>query len=227
MRTAFFLPVFLLFITVTTEAQIRVKQPTAVQPSKTTLPKTTPPAPAPAPAPTPAPTTVASSSDYYISSVSVRVYTGTDAKEAPSMFNAELFIKPEQNPAPNSSFSGSYLLAYQMSAAKGAELRSNTNTTISMGQTYSLASGYHPDLASILKIERCNGVRFVLSYIPNFPTDAWKIDRIDLILNITYKDGTPHPFYGERVISFLNPVLLTSGTSQVSFTANGQLMTEN
>jgi len=153
------------------------------------------PAPAPAPAPPPpAPvnkTTPPASTPplvYNLTSVRVKIRTGSDNKEYPSMVTASV---NRRNPP-----AGQQIPFTQWSVTN--EMKINSITEFGMDRNSNLAG------ETRLEVYQSDGVRLYIRYAPNLIFDAWKIEYVTLILEFRDQFGNLHPTLGSKEIVFSN-----------------------
>jgi len=146
-------------------------------PVSTTPPVTTPPA-----ATTPALT----SWDYFLSNAKVTFYTGNDNKEKESMLQMQL------------TFGKETVCNYYVPPSKYQECAVNSSTEFGFSEYH-----YKHDLLSLGYAE-ARGVKLLIFYSPNFPLDAWKIEKIMITLEFRDGNGNLHPTLGTKNIVFMN-----------------------
>ena len=151
-------------------------------------------APAPAPAPPPAPvnkTTAPASTPplvYNLTSVRVKIRTGSDNKEFPSFVYA---VFHRRNPPQGEPMSFSQ-------AALSNEMKINSTTEFGLNRSSNLAG------ETKLEAFQSTGLRFFIEYRPNLIFDAWKIEHVTLILEFRDQFGNLHPTLGSKEIVFSN-----------------------
>jgi len=150
---------------------------------------------------TPPPVTNA---DYLLAVVQVSIKTGTDNKESLSNISIELSV-------PDSAFG----IFAQHNLTN--ELKSNSYTTIGLGNSTSYTSGFHPNSIPTIYYTKATGIQHIrlsdvekyglglrIIYKPNFFADAWKIENVDLRLEFKDVNGNLHPVLGQKTIQFSN-----------------------
>ncbi len=155
---------------------------------------------------------------YYLTGVSVKIYTGNDNKEYPSSMEADVYL-PFGSDYGNAQNSSTLLYTNTMSGDNGrkSEFKSNSITPINLTAVYSIFDGqgsleYHPNEMSLAKIAN-SGLVIVIYYTPNLLTDAWKIEKAEVTFNVTKPAGDPHPQYNNKTITFTKSKLLTNGVN--------------
>lgn len=135
--------------------------------------------------PKPAPT----SKDYRLTLGKVTIHTGNDNKEQPSHVQMGL------------SFGKNGSGFYDTPREKYKEFAVNSVTELYLDQLY---LGYYPYEAPTLALAEETGVTLYISYTPNFPLDAWKIEKV--VLTLEYRDGSGnlHPVLKSKEIVFTN-----------------------
>ncbi len=200
-----------------TVAQMQTVKPTIVKSSTIST----------QPAPPPATTTKSSPATYifyYLTNVTVKIYTGNDNKEAQSGMSVNLFIPPGASnySIPGNTPGPSLIFSSDHDQAKyKVEFKSNSVTTITTQATcFPAMNGrrdYRADEVSLGTINR-EGLLLAVSYSPAFFTDAWKIEKIEMTLEFKQENGTPHPTLGNKTITFIKPnMLLTQANTGLSF----------
>jgi len=182
MRKIVFLSTLAL-LAISTEAQIKPD----LDRSKV---KRSAPAPAPAPAPVNKTTGTASTTVpvYNLTSVRVKIRTGNDNKEFPSKVFTSIRAR--------SATSGQANPFNQMKLDN--EMRINSDTEFGMERVTQYQS------ESSLDAFQSSGLRFRIDYMPNWLTDAWKIESITLVLEFKDQFGNLHPTLGNKTIVFNN-----------------------
>ena len=175
----------LVILVISTQAQLKPD----IDKSKV---KKTAPAPAPAPPPAPVSKTTAPASTpplvYNLTSVRVKIRTGSDNKEFPSFVYA---VFQRRNPAQGeqSPFS---------QAALSNEMKINSTTEFGLNRNSNLAG------ETKLEVLQSSGLRFFIEYRPNLIFDAWKIENVTLVLEFRDQFGNLHPTLGSKEIVFSN-----------------------
>jgi hypothetical protein len=124
------------------------------------------------------------SSVYALTSVRVKIKTGNDNKEFPSQVQVTLMARSTPNNWRN------YI---QISLSN--EMRINSETEFGLN-----VAGPPVPLETFQQA----GLKFSLTYIPNFFADAWKIEGITLVLEFKDQHGNLHPTLGSKTIYFSN-----------------------
>jgi hypothetical protein len=191
MKKILFLSTLLVFTITAVQAQIKTKtEKVKLQaPSKTIEPvpaetKTPPPPPPP-------PSTNKSSNTgnedipvYALTSVRVKIKTGSDNKEFPSKVHARLMAK---------STPANWRNYLQINLSN--EMRVNSETEFGLN-----LEGPPTPLTTF----QTDGLKLTISYEPNFFADAWKIEGITLVLEFKDQKGNLHPTLGNKAIVFSN-----------------------
>lgn len=157
---------------------------------------------------------------YYLRTATVKIWTGADNKEKPSSMGLDLFVNSPSTYGFASDTSQQYLVSSSpWNPTRPYEIAANSQVTLTMDQMYFAwderqKPNYHPEQISLTQFNK-NGLTLYLSYSPNFFTDAWKVDKVELIVDFTRADGTHHPIYGNKSIIF-NNIGLLSNAKQVA-----------
>lgn len=155
---------------------------------------------------TPAP----AASSYTLTSARVTVKTGNDNKESPSIFF--LFIREN-----NGAWGEGRELFAQQNQYPTAELKINSANDIPMVKFPSTGA----DAFSLTNLQY-KGLRFVITYSPNFFADAWKIESVTLTLEFKDQNGAMHPTMGTKTIQFnISNGLLTNTKKVLTGTTDG------
>ncbi|MEJ8819097.1 hypothetical protein [Lacibacter sp. H407] len=169
--------------------------------------------------------------EYYLISTKLIFYTGNDSKEAPSMVSINCSIPgaaslyESSNPSLIGSTNG------QQSDLK-YEFKANSNVTVPAGMIYypcgnGKEADYMPDEVSLNRITR-SGLIIDVYYSPNFFMDAWKVERIDVILEFKQPDGTLHSTHGTKIIPYYNlNKLFTASNNKLTLKSDRFLMPIN
>lgn len=145
----------------------------------------------PPPAPPPVEKTTANTEEvpvYTLTSVKVKIKTGSDNKEFPS--NVIILLKTTNTPEGTGN-------AFSMFGLVN-EMRVNSETEIGLSRPGQGAT--EAGLAAF----QSQGARLLIRYSPNFFADAWKIEGISLVLEFKDQHGNLHPTYGNKTIVFGN-----------------------
>jgi hypothetical protein len=167
--------------------------------------------------------------DYYLESVKVLIHTGNDSKELPSTVTVNL-VRPEGN---------SFVELYNGNPnnTNKVEFKPNTVTELVLANNYlkptatplqaeyrsGNAGGYRWYEVQLKTIEK-NGLRLQLGYRPNFFTDAWKVEKVTMVLQFKDILGRPHPMLGNKEVTFYKSKLLTQGEGKLILETDGFLM---
>lgn len=187
MKKGIFLPALMILTFSVAQAQIKpdvekIKANTRIKqaPSKT--------APAPPPPPVNKTTTSPEVLVYKLTSARVRIRTGNDNKE----FSSKVLVSLKTKNTSNSVWS-----PFGQQALDN-EMRINSETEFGLErQSQSTAP---VDLATI----QSEGLKLKMTYLPNWLTDAWKIESVSLILEFKDQHGNLHPTMGNKTIVFSN-----------------------
>ncbi|RYD82731.1 MAG: hypothetical protein EOP53_02905 [Sphingobacteriales bacterium] len=154
--------------------------------------------------------------DYYLTGLSIKFYTGMDNKEYPSTVDimAHLPFGSSYSGDPNAPV---FLYSNQESGEsdRKQEFKSNGTNHIKLKTPYVLYNGanseHQPNNLRLAKLLN-SGLIIKITYFPNLLTDAWKINKIEVIPEVKKPDGTLHPLYNNKIITFNHAKLLTSGS---------------
>ncbi len=167
------------------------------KPTKTTLQKTIGQEPPPTPAVTKTTGTETNTSTppstYTLTSARVSITTGADNKEFPSPIYLELWIKNR----PGFNYANDCL--FKIGDLKN-EMKVNSSTEVGL-EYY----GSNPDKYSLSGLQQ-TGLTFTVGYLPNWFTDAWRIEGVTLTLEFKDQNGNLHPTFGSKTIVFKNAV---------------------
>lgn len=216
-------------------------------------PEAPPPSPVTEPTGQPAPATVVANPRLtftgltYFKTAKIKIYTGNDNKEAPSIGIIELSVngggrdsdgatdpnQPEQLARgflPNQEFRVNTMYESVIENTPGARKKQYEYIkTNSWGEQERIT------------LERCQhyGLRLEITYEPNFILDAWKIDRVELEIDFGFWEWwyyTGNPKLGERdqqnlvskpapgfprVITFSRSSLLNNGNKKLTLLTDG------
>ena len=170
---------------------------------------------------------------YYLTSGTFTIHTGSDNKEIPSSFEIRLYInggetKPEDSVNLNPLRLQDIGLSF---GSKAVELKVNSSADFKLST--SVDYEWAPSKNNLANIQR-HGLRIVIKYLPNFPLDAWKIDQVTLRANFQNVDEisnyrqTGHNYYSpgmeNKTITFSNVAkLLTADDSRIDLITDGAL----
>src|SRR5690349_19185841 len=137
----------------------------------------------------PAPTASGpNSSDFYLTSAKATIYTGNDNKEQPSQVQMQIMF---------AEGIGNYMIP----VAKYKEFA--VNSAVELPFQFYYDGNYGHSKLCLTNVESA-GVKIYISYSPNFPLDAWKIEKVVLTLEFRDGKGNLHPILGTKNIVFVN-----------------------
>jgi len=175
--------------TVAVHAQVKTKE---VSVKKNTTIRSIPPPPASQPAPAQQPVAKqelpASTPVYSLTSVRVKIRTGSDNKEFPS--KVLVTLRPRSTPAWNWSPFAQLKL--------DNEMKINSDTEFGLEREAQLRG------VANLDSFQTSGLVLEILYLPNFFADAWKIENVNVVLEFKDQHGNPHPTLGNKTIVFSN-----------------------
>jgi len=190
MKKILFLAIFFAFATGSLSAQSTIVE----KPIKNTqtLKSNTAPAPVPAPPPPTTSKTTAPiaktdmpASVYSLTSVRVDIRTGNDNKEFPSNVYVTLLAKSTpENWRNYLQFNLSNEMKINSDCEFGLDLEGRAPTPLETFQQ--------------------SGLKLTIKYEPNFFADAWKIEKVSLVLEFKDQFGNLHPTLGSKTIVFNN-----------------------
>lgn len=182
-------------------------QPNAVRSADTAVKQSPPPAATTAQPPaaaTPPP-------DYFLVSARVRVATGGDNKELQSGAGVRIFklsyTPGGASPGDFKAYPGERLM-FETRDEPRREFKVNSTNEIDLKSIYSF--NYHP-VDMMLGYVEPYGFKAVITYSPNFPLDAWRINNVTIVFEIKDRNGNPHPYMGYREILFSPNKLMKAG----------------
>ncbi len=154
------------------------------------------------------------SNEYYLTSATVTIYTGADSKEQPACVSLDLFTNLDPESASIMDTTHRTLVAGSAcDPNRTVEYPANSKTTFKLDQHYRAWDGnkgeYHPEKVSLSAFNQ-KGLTLLVGYTPRFILDAWKVNKVELTIQFKRPDGTPHPQYGNKVITFTSAPLLTN-----------------
>lgn len=193
--------------------QKQVKVPTASAPAPQ---KTTPPPAATNPGTT-TPPPVTEPTYYSLTAVKAVITTGNDNKEMLSSVHVKLVKKGASWLSPDADLDNNDCLLYQHDPSnvfKNTEFKVNAAKDIDLITPYS--AQYRPAELRMDYIWK-KGLKLIITYNPNFLTDAWKIEKASIVIRVHDQHGKPHPTLDWKVIRFSKSKLLTNGDRVVSF----------
>jgi hypothetical protein len=167
--------------------------------------------------------------DFYMTNLIVYVYTGNDNKENLSSVSADLY-----NPASTLySFSGKPGIELLYSTTGGtkhntykSEFKTNSKNSIYFSTPYSTGfDGRPPYREACINLGYLitTGVILKLGYAPNLPTDAWKIDYVEIQFEFKNSKGEIHPIYS-KTIQYPKAALLTASNSSLELKTDNLFM---
>ncbi|MBN8782494.1 MAG: hypothetical protein ABS85_00175 [Sphingobacteriales bacterium SCN 48-20] len=165
----------------------------------------------PAAATTTQPPAAATPPAYYLVSARVRVATGDDNKELQSGAEVRIFklsyTPGGASPGDFKAYPGQRLL-FETRDEPRREFKVNSTNEIDLKSIYSLN---YQAVDIMLGYVEPYGFKAVITYFPNFPLDAWRINNVTVVLEIKDRNGNPHPYMGYREILFSPNKLLKAG----------------
>ena len=170
-----------------------------------TSPTSVPPPPPAAPGLT--------SRDYHLTSAKATIYTGNDNKEKPSQVQMQISLGPEGI--------GSYMIPER----DYKEYAINSATELPF--QFMFSPTYYYEKLQLSYAER-EGMKFWIHYHPNFPLDAWKIEKVVFTVEFRDGNGNLHPTIGTKSITFVNiGALLNDAHGSIRFEADKFLMPQS
>jgi hypothetical protein len=157
---------------------------------------------------------------YYLTSGRFTLHTGNDNKEILSGFEIKLYInggetKPEDSANPNPLRLQD--IGYSF-GSKDTELKVNSSADLTLRTGVDVV--WSPQKNNLANIRR-HGLRMVIKYFPNFPLDAWKIDRVTMTINFQNRDQIRH--YAFNLHNYYSPGMQNK---TITFSNVGKLLTE-
>ena len=137
----------------------------------------------------PQPTTAPNSWDYFLTSAKVTICTGNDNKEKPSQVQMQMAI------------GGNAACNYLVPTSQYREF--GVNSVVDLPFSFLIRTAFPDDKPRLGHIEQ-GGIKFWIYYSPNFPLDAWKIEKVVLTLEFKDATGNPHPIVGTKSITFMD-----------------------
>lgn len=186
--------------------------------------------PAIVPAPSPVTTTSTNNTNkfYYLTNVTVRIYTGNDNKESPSLISVNVSLPPGSSNYSIPSNPPGPSLIFSTDGEQSnyrAEIKSNSVSEIKPSAI--CHAGYRVDEVSLPTITR-NGLLLHIYYLPNLFTDAWKIEKVEMDVEFIELNGTRHPTLGKKTITFFKSnVLLTNANNKLALATDKFLIPIN
>lgn len=148
---------------------------------------------------------------YFLVSAKVRVATGDDNKELQSVAGVKIFklsyTPGGASPGDFKAYPGQRLL-FETRDEPRREFKVNSTNEIDLKSIYSF--NYQP-VDIMLGYVEPYGFKAVITYSPNFPLDAWRINNVTIVLEIKDRNGNPHPYMGYREILFSPNKLMKAG----------------
>ena len=129
------------------------------------------------------------SSDFYLTSAKATIYTGNDNKEQPSQMQMVIILGKEG------------VGNYKIPTSQYKEFPVNSATEFPFQFYYD--RNYYPSKLCLTNVESA-GAAISIIYSPNFPLDAWKIEKVMLTLEFRDGNGNLHPALGTKNIVFTN-----------------------
>ncbi len=172
------------------------------------------------------------SNEYYLRTATVKIWTGADGKEKPSCLSLNMFVNAPSTYGFSTDTSTRYLVThYTCGPTRTFEIPANSQVSVTMDPIYFAWDerqnpNYHPEQISLTQFNK-NGLTLYFDYSPNFITDAWKVEKIELIVDFTRYDGVHHPIYGNKSIIFNTSTLLTSSKTTLVLKTDRFLMPMN
>ncbi|MBL9214416.1 MAG: hypothetical protein JNG83_02960 [Opitutaceae bacterium] len=171
----------------------------------------------------------------YIRTVRVKLYTGNDNKEAPSGVTVRLFMNGGDTSPDPSNPEGLNPLTLPVSLPQ-EEFKVNTAQEFVVKDDkmfeFVRANSWGEQDRLTLALSQQYGLRFQIEYQPNFPLDAWKIERVDLevdygyweswLVTFAYNNKTENVWEEKtapgfpKTITFLKPTLLNASNNRLT-----------
>jgi len=160
----------------------------------------------------------ASKTEYYLTAARVSIVTGNDNKELPSEFR--IYLNRQVGHFPVSNGSSGYevgLYNYMRDKINPQELKVNSTVEFMLDCGVQLpnawGSGWRYGCLN-LDVLQDAGISLTIIYIPNFPLDAWRIEKVTLTLEFKDLAGNPHPSMGKVVVPFQHASKILRGNEQ-------------
>ena len=170
---------------------------------------------------------------YFLVAGTFTIHTGNDNKELPSSFTIKLYINGGETQPEDSANPNPLRLQYvgHSFGSNTTELKVNSSADFQLST--SVDTVWAPQKNNLANIQQ-HGLRIVITYQPNFPLDAWKIDQLTLTLKFQDRDQitnyhrTGHRYFSpgmdNKTITFPNVAkLLTAGSPQLDLITDGSL----
>jgi hypothetical protein len=147
----------------------------------------------------------ASTTQYILSSVKVNLFTGNDNKELPSVVNLNVYriLQSKTVPGTPDPDGGRLLYFGYVQGNSSAEFRVNSNTELTLDPVYPPGDDHYENVNGLTWIQQY-GLRLRIDYLPNFLTDAWKIDHVTMTLEFKDIQGRPDPSMPMKTVVFQN-----------------------
>ena len=161
---------------------------------------------------TPPPAPAASKTAYYLTSAKLIIETGNDNKEAQS--DLRVFLNRRVLNIPPSAQYEVGLYDYYVAISHQQELKVNSKVELPLNCSVQLPGGISQGWRYYclnLDVIQDAGIELIIFYSPNFPLDAWKIEKVTLTLEFKDLAGNPHPTMGRVVIPFINSSKILRG----------------
>jgi hypothetical protein len=147
---------------------------------------------------------------YTLTSAKISIKTGNDNKENPSTFL--LYITENSG-----AWGDGRELFAQQNQYPTAELRTNSVSDIPLQKMPGTAA----DAFSLTNLQS-KGLKFVITYSPNFFADAWKIEAVTITLEFKDQHGNIHSTTGGQTIQFnISNGLLTNTKRKMTGATDG------
>jgi hypothetical protein len=147
----------------------------------------------------------ASNTIYYMTSARLSIETGNDNKELLSQL--QIFLNRRIGNIPPSVTYEIGLYDYMTGNHPKQEFKVNSTVELVMDCSVQLpnwqSQGWRYGCLNLNVIQDA-GIELSIFYSPNFPLDAWKIEKVTLTLEFKDLAGNPHPSMGRLVIPFIN-----------------------
>jgi hypothetical protein len=188
MKKLLLLTLLSVFVMGSLQAQLKVyKKPVKNTQNLQILNQDPPPPPPPTTNKTEAPITKSEvpTSVYYLTSARVNIRTGNDNKEFPS----EVYFQLSNDVA---------FIMQQRGENMRNEMKINSNTEFGLEKISTKPEDF--TLESMKK----KGIELRIVYFPDFISNAWKIEGVNITLEFKDQNGTLHPTLGSKTIVFNN-----------------------
>lgn len=159
--------------------------------------------------------------EYYLKKATVNIWTGNDNKEANACVNINLYTNTNSNYQMQGDASNTNLVgAISCNPNDTREYTINSKNTFQLQiaevawDMITYTPDYRPGEISLAAFNK-NGLSLIIYYAPNFFTDAWKIDKVELTVEFKKADGSLHPQLGNKTIVFTKSALLTESNDRI------------